>query len=199
MQIGVLGGTFDPVHWGHLVIAEEARIRLGLERVIFMVAGQPWLRESAPIADAGHRLRMVELAVESNPAFHVGDNEVRREGPTYSADTLEELSAELGPDATLHFIIGMDALEQLHRWQDPERLLRHCRLAVVNRPGHQGVDVNQVVGRYPDAGPGLTLVNVPRMEISSSEIRRRIREGVSVRYLTPEPVVGYIRREGLYL
>ncbi len=199
MQIGVLGGTFDPVHWGHLVIAEEARIRLGLHRVVFMVAGQPWLRESAPVAESAHRLRMVELAVESNPAFVAGNNEVRREGPTYSADTLEQLSAELGPEATLHFIIGMDALDQLHRWKDPERLLRHCRLAVVNRPGHQGSDVNQVVGQFPEAGPGLTLVNVPRMEISSSEIRRRLRQGVSVRYLVPEPVEEYISREGLYL
>ena len=199
MNVGVLGGTFDPIHWGHLVVAEEALLRLDLDRVIFMAAGQPWLREAAPGASAEHRLRMVELATASNPAFEAGDNEVRREGPTYTADTLEELSKELGPDTSLHFIIGMDALEQFHRWKDPERLLEHCRLAVVNRPGHQGVDVNQVVGRFPQAGPGLTLVSVPRMEISSSEVRRRIREGISVRYLVPEPVEEYIRRQGLYV
>ena len=198
LKVGVLGGTFDPVHWGHLVVAEEARTRLDLDRVIFMTAGQPWLREGGPVADGEDRLKMVELAVQSNPAFEAGAHEVRRSGPTYTVDTLQELRQELGDAAELNFIIGMDALENFHRWRDPELLVSLCRLAVVNRPGHQGVDVNQVVGRYPAAGPGLTLVNVPRMEISSSEVRQRIGLGISVRYLVPEAVEEYIRHRGLY-
>ena len=202
MRVGILGGTFDPVHLGHLIVAEQARVRLDLDRVIFIPAGQPWLRAEQPAADGPDRLRMVELAVKSNPAFEASSQEVDRPGPTYTVDTLEvlkeEFSRELGPDTVLHCIIGMDALEQFHRWKDPERLVELCHLAVVNRPGYQGVDVNEVVGRYPKAGTRLTLLNVPRIEISSTEIRKRVSEGISIRYLVPDSVEGYIREQGLY-
>ena len=198
MRVGILGGTFDPIHVGHLIVAEEARVRLRLERVIFMPTGQPWLKENQPVASGEDRLRMVELAVVSNPAFQVGHNEVDRSGPTYTVDTLEEMSREVGADAELYFIVGMDALEQFHRWKDPERLLEMCRLVVANRPGHQGVDVNAVVGRVPQVGPRLTLLSVPRMEISSTDIRQRVAEGVSIRYLVPDAVEGYIQQQGLY-
>ena len=141
MRVGILGGTFDPVHLGHLIVAEQARVRLDLDRVIFIPAGQPWLRAEQPATDGPDRLRMVELAVKSNPAFEASSQEVDRPGPTYTVDTLEvlkeEFSRELGPDTVLHCIIGMDALEQFHRWKNPERLVELCHLAVVNRPGHQ--------------------------------------------------------------
>jgi nicotinate-nucleotide adenylyltransferase len=198
MQVGVLGGTFDPIHLGHLIIAEEARERLKLEQVIFVPAGQPWLKAEQPLAPARHRVRMVELAVASNPCFQVASNEVERAGPSYTVDTLEELQQKLGADATLHFIMGMDALEQFHRWKEPERLLELCQLVVVNRPGHQAVDVGNVTPRYPQASGRVTLLSAPRIEISSTDIRRRAAQGISFRYQTPEAVERYILEHRLY-
>jgi nicotinate-nucleotide adenylyltransferase len=198
MQIGILGGTFDPVHLGHLIIAEEARSRLELDRVIFIPAGQPWLKAWQPLTPAQHRARMVELAVASNPYFQVARHEVERSGPTYTVDTLEELQQELGADTTLHFIMGMDALEQFHRWREPERLLELCQLVVVNRPGHQGVDVGNVMPGYPQASGRVTLLSVPQIEISATEIRRRAARGISFRYQVPEAVEQYILEHRLY-
>jgi nicotinate-nucleotide adenylyltransferase len=197
-RVGILGGTFDPIHLGHLIVGEVARERLGLDRLIFMPAGSPRLKEQEPSATPQQRLAMAQLAVDDNPRFEVGGHEVERPGLTYTVDTLEELRRGLEDDAQLYFIVGMDALEQFDRWKEPERLLDLCSLVVVNRVGHQRVDVNDFVGRYPQAGPGLTLLNAPRVEISSTEIRRRVSEGQSVKYLTPAPVEEYIRREGLY-
>ena len=198
MRVGILGGTFDPVHLGHLIVAEEARVRLRLDRVMFIPAGQPWLKEGQPVTSPKHRLRMVELAVASNPFFKVLASEIDRSGPTYTVDTLEELRRSLGEDTGLYFIVGMDALEQFHRWKEPERLLELCNLVVVSRPGHQGVEINDLVGSYPQAGERLVLLTVPRIEISSTELRRRVAEGISIRYLVPEAVEQYIMAHGLY-
>lgn len=198
MQVGILGGTFDPVHLGHLIIAEEARARLKLDRVIFVPAGQPWLKAGQPLTAAQHRAHMVELAVASNPCFQVARNEVERSGLTYTIDTLEELQQELGTDATLHFIMGMDVLEQLHRWREPEKLLDLCQLVVVNRPGHQSVDVGNVMRGYPQASGKVSLLSVPSIEISATEIRRRAARGMSFRYHTPEAVEQYILEHRLY-
>ena len=198
MRIGILGGTFDPVHLGHLIIAEEARVRLELDRVIFIPTGHPWLKEQQPVAFGEDRLRMTELAIMSNSSFQGSSNEVDRDGPTYTVDTLKELKQELGSEAELHFILGMDALEQFDRWREPDKLLELCRLAIVNRPGYQAVDVNDLVGRYPQAGTRLTLLNVPRIEISSTEIRQRVAEGRSIRYMVPGAVEGYISQHELY-
>jgi len=198
MQVGILGGTFDPIHLGHLIVAEEARARLELDRVIFVPAGQPWLKAGQPLTPGQHRLRMVELAVASNPYFQVARNEVERSGLTYTIDTIAELQQELGADANLHFIMGMDALEQFHRWREPERLLELCQLVVVNRPGHQAVDVGNVMPRYPQASGRVTLLSVPRIEISSTEIRRRAAQGISFRYQVPEAVEQYILERRLY-
>jgi nicotinate-nucleotide adenylyltransferase len=198
MRVGILGGTFDPVHLGHLIIAEEARVRLNLEQVFFTPAGQPWLKEGQPVTAGSHRLRMVEMAVASNSFFKVLASEIDRSGPTYTVDTLEELQRSLGRDAGLYFIVGMDTLEQFHRWKEPEKLLELCNLVVASRPGHQGVDINNLVGRYPQAGERLVLLTVPRIEISSTEIRRRVGEGISIRYLVPEAVEQYIFEHRLY-
>ncbi|HEU0020503.1 MAG TPA: nicotinate-nucleotide adenylyltransferase [Dehalococcoidia bacterium] len=198
MRVGILGGTFDPVHLGHLIVAEEARVRLELDRVIFIPTGHPWLKQHQPVASGADRLRMVELAIGSNSAFQVSSNELDRTGPTYTVETLQELTKELGSDAVLHFIMGMDTLEQFDRWKEPEKLLNLCHLAIVNRPGHQSVDVNDLVKRYPQAGTRLTLLSVPRIEISSTEIRQRVAEGISIRYLVPDAVEGYIGQYKLY-
>jgi nicotinate-nucleotide adenylyltransferase len=198
MRVGILGGTFDPVHLGHLIIAEESRVQLRLDQVIFTPAGQPWLKNRQPVSPAHHRLRMVELAVASNPFFRVSSSEMDRSGPTYTVDTLEELQRSLGRDARLYFIVGMDVVEQFHRWKEPEKLLELCNLVVVSRPGHQRIDINSLVGQYPQAGERLILLTVPRIEISSTGIRRRVSEGISIRYLVPEAVEEYILEHRLY-
>ena len=152
-RVGILGGTFDPIHLGHLIVGEAARERLGLDRLIFMPAGSPRLKEQAPSASPQQRLKMAQLAVDDNPCFEVGSHEVERPGLTYTVDTVEELRGGLEDDANLYFIVGMDALEQFDRWKEPERLLDLCSLVVVNRVGHQRVDVNDFVGRYPAGWP----------------------------------------------
>ena len=197
-RIGVLGGTFDPIHLGHLVVGEEARDRLGLDRLVFMPAGSPRLKEHAPLASAVQRLEMVRLAVGDGDGSEISSQEVVREGSTYTVDTIAELRQQYAESDQIYFMVGMDALEQFDRWKEPDRLLGMCNLVVVNRVGHQRVDVNDFVGRFPQAGPGLTLLTVPRLEISSTDIRNRVRDGRSIKYLTPEPVVDYIEREGLY-
>jgi nicotinate-nucleotide adenylyltransferase len=118
MKIGVLGGTFDPIHLGHLLIAEEAGTQLALDRVIFMPAGQPWLKDGKPLSDALHRVEMVRLAVADNPYFEVSLQEVDRPGPSYTVDTLEKLTGVLGAGNSIHFILGIDALHDFHRWKD---------------------------------------------------------------------------------
>lgn len=197
-RIGVLGGTFDPIHLGHLVVGEEARDRLGLDRLVFMPAGNPRLKEHAPLASAIQRLEMVRLAVGDGDDSEISSQEVVREGSTYTVDTIAELRQQYAESDQIYFMVGMDALEQFDRWKEPDRLLGMCNLVVVNRVGHQRVDVNDFVGRFPQAGPGLTLLTVPRLEISSTDIRNRVRDSRSIKYLTPDPVWHYIKDHGLY-
>ena len=201
MRVGVFGGTFDPIHLGHLLIAEESRISLGLERALFVPAGRPWLKEGQPLTEAHHRLRMVELAIAGNPHFSVLRNEVDRPGLSYTVDTLEELRADLGPDAELYFIMGVDALEQFHHWKEPERLLSLCRLAVVGRPGYRDDEQDAIIdalrSRYSGCADRLALLP-SRVDFSATEIRRRAAAGQSFRYHTPEAVERYILEKGLY-
>ena len=198
MRIGILGGTFDPIHLGHLLIAEESRITLGLERVLFVPAGRPWLKEGQPLTDAAHRVRMVELATASNPHFQVRRNEVERPGPSYTVDTLGELRAELGPDAELYFILGLDALESFHRWKEPERVLDLCRLVLVSRPGYSEEEREQLLARYQGRRDRICLLAMHNVDFSATEIRRRAAAGVSFRYQVTAEVEAYIRECGLY-
>ena len=202
MRVGILGGTFDPVHLGHLIIAEESRLSLALDRVLFVPAGQPWLKEGQPLTPGLHRLRMVELAVASNPYFDVLRNELGRNGPSYTVDTLEELRADLGPEAELHFILGLDAFESFHRWKEPERLLELCRLVVVSRPGYgeeqRDSIVDSILARYRQYADRITVLSVHSVDFSATEIRRRAAAGISFHYQVPEPVERYIVENGLY-
>ena len=198
MRVGVLGGTFDPVHLGHLIVAEEARLQLGLEKVIFMTAGQPWLKEEQPLTPAGQRLEMVRLATAPNPHFDPARHEVDRTGPTYTVDTLESLNRELGPDVTIYFILGLDALEQFHRWKDPERILALCHLAAVRRPGWLDFEMGEFLRRYPQSAGKVELLSIPLVDISGTELRRRAAAGESLRYQVPDAVAVYIRRHQLY-
>lgn len=198
MRVGILGGTFDPVHIGHLTLAEEARLQLALDQVWFMPAGQPWLKEGQKLSAAEDRLQMVRLAVASNPHFQVCADEVQRPGATYTVDTLRALKERLDPDTELCFILGLDAMEHFSKWKEPEALLELCHWAVVERPGNQGFDQDGFLTRYPGAQGKITLISMPLMGISGSEIRRRAEAGMSLRYYLPEPVAEYIQQHNLY-
>lgn len=198
MRIGILGGTFDPIHLGHLLIAEEARIGLQLDQVIFVPAGRPWLKEGQPLTDARHRVCMVELAIASNPHFQVRRNEVDRPGLTYTVDTLDELRSELPAGTELYFILGLDAFESFHRWKEPERILELCRLVVVSRPGYADEERGELLARYRHHGDRICLLPVHSVDFSATEIRRRATQGISFRYQVPEAVEAYILERGLY-
>ena len=198
MRIGILGGTFDPVHLGHLLIAEESRIGLQLDQVLFVPAGRPWLKEGQPLTEANHRVRMVELAIASNPHFQVRRDEVDRPGLSYTVDTLEELRAELPADTELYFILGLDAFESFHRWKEPEMILDLCRLVVVSRPGYADNERDQLLARYRSHGDRICLLPVHSVDFSATEIRRRTAAGISFRYQVPEAVETYIFDQRLY-
>ena len=198
MRVGVLGGTFDPVHLGHLAIAEEVRIKLDLDRVIFIPAGQPRLRADEYLTPAIDRLRMVELATGDNPHFQVCGIEIQRSGPTYTVDTLVELGQRFGPDTSLYFIVGADILGQFHRWKDPEKVLDACHLVVVSRPGHRDDDWPEWFQGADSSKDKVTQLEIPMVDISGTEIRRRASLGESVRHLVPDLVAEYIQDRKLY-
>ena len=200
MRVGVLGGTFDPVHLGHLLIAEEARVRLKLDQVMLIPAGEPWLKSEQLLSPSEHRFRMLELAVASNPYFRVARNELDRPGASYTVDTLRELQQELGAETTLYFILGLDALQEFHRWEQPEGILELCELAIVSRPGYQNSNIlDRQLARFPQAGRRINLLTVPLIDISATDIRNRAKQGHSFRYLVPEAVEKYILEHRLYL
>ena len=199
MRVGILGGTFDPVHLGHLLIAEESRVSLGLDQVLFVPAGRPWLKEGQPLTGACHRVRMVELATASNPHFRVVRNEVDRQGPSYTVDTLEELRRDLPEVSGFYFILGVDAFESFHRWKEPERILELAGLVVVSRPGYAEEERDRLLARYGDRRDRICLLPVHNVDFSATEIRRRAAEGISFRYHVPGSVERYIGEQGLYL
>ncbi len=199
-RIGILGGTFDPPHLGHLLIAETARVALGLETVMFLPAGEPWLKSGQRITPAQHRLKMVQLAVADNPGFCVSDCEVRRTGATYTVDTLRQLRCGYPPDTELYFIVGSDVLDQFHRWKEPEAILELCRLAVIERPGGPVEGITALRDNFSDALNAGAVVSVagPRVDFSASELRRVLAAGQSTRYQIPDAVAQYIAEHGLY-
>lgn len=198
MRVGILGGTFDPIHLGHLLIAEESRVSLGLDRVLFVPAGRPWLKEGQPLTEPLHRVRMVELAIASNPRFELRRNEVDRSGLSYTVDTLRELQAEREGDTDLFFILGVDAFESFHRWKEPDRVLDLCRLVVVSRPGYGEEELQGILSRFQSREDRICLLPVHNVDFSATEIRRRASVGKSFKYQVPEEVEDYISEQGLY-
>ena len=198
LRVGVFGGTFDPVHVGHLIAAEEARVDLSLDQVLFIPAGQPWFKTGRPVTVADHRLAMVELAVAPNPSFRVSDTEIRRPGPTYTADTLEELRGELGPDVEMYVILGLDALAELGRWYRPDRVLEMATVIGMRRPGTHEFDPQSLETISARAASGAVILDSPLIEVSGAELRRRVSEGRSIKYLVPDSVEDYIREHALY-
>ena len=197
-RIGVLGGSFDPIHNGHLIIAQEVCYRRALSQVLFIPAQVSPLKVNAQPTSAEHRARMVELAIANNPAFALSRIDLDRPGPSYTVDTLALLREELGPRVAVDFIVGQDSLKTLLHWRDPETILRLCHLVVVRRPGYQ-VDLDHLEEALPALGESLTLLDTPELAISSTDLRRRVCQGWPIRYQVPEAVEAYIRQHGLYL
>jgi nicotinate-nucleotide adenylyltransferase len=199
VNVGILGGTFDPVHLGHLSIAMAAMEQAALDQVLFIPARHPRLKQAEPTASVDQRMEMVRLAIEDNPKFRVCDIEADRPGPTYSVDTLVELSAMLGPSTELFFILGLDVLGQLDRWKDPERVVGLCRLLVLDRPGEQDFDWAGLYSRVPKAKGRVQTVTAPLVDVSGTELRRRASVGESLAGQVPNAVAAYISGQGLYL
>lgn len=200
-RIGVMGGTFDPVHYGHLVIAEEVRATLHLSEVVFIPAGQPPHKTGHSITETQHRVAMLELALASNPHFRISLMEIERTGPSYTVDTLRTLREHVGMDMALFFIIGWDSLEELHTWYRASDILTLVtKLVAVRRPGYEeDAEYNKVLEqRLPGILQHLLVVQAPQLEISATELRQRVAEGRPIKYQTPEAVETYIKENRLY-
>jgi len=190
-RIGVFGGTFDPVHNGHLVAASEVAHALALAEVIFVPTGQPWQKEDRDLAAAEDRYLMTVIATASDSLFSVSRVDIDRPGETYTIDTLRDLRAQRGPSAELFFIMGADALTGVSTWHNAENLFSMAHFVGCTRPGHS-IDANGL-GRQ-----GFTLIEIPALEISSTACRERVRAGRPIRYLVPDGVIQYIAKRGLY-
>ncbi len=186
------------MHLGHLSIADAAMDQSELERVLFIPAGRPRLKHAEPSASVDQRSEMVRLAIEDRPGFDICDIEAHRPGPTYTVDTLVELSAKLGPAANLYFILGMDVLGQLDRWKDPEQVLALCRLLALDRPGEQNFDWDGFYSRVPWARGRVQVVTAPLVDVSATELRRQAAAGEPLTGQVPDSVAAYIRQQGLY-
>lgn len=198
MDIGVLGGTFDPIHLGHLKIADEARRRLGLSQVLFVPAGEPWLKEHWNIAPGEHRLAMIELAIAPNPSFRASSVDLERPGPSYTVDTLTDLRRELGQEANLYFILGLDALQGFSSWREPVKIIEMCQLVGAKRPGCLAIDLESLERSVPGISRRITILDNPLIDIESTAIRERVARGLPITNLVPDAVARYIREKGLY-
>lgn len=187
-RVGVMGGTFDPIHHGHLVAASEVAQSFELDEVIFVPTGRPWQKSN--VTDSEHRYLMTVIATASNPRFTVSRVDVDREGPTYTVDTLRELREQL-PDVELFFISGADAVEQILSWKDVDKLWEMAHFIAVSRPGHE-LSLSGLSGEH------VSLLEVPALAISSTDCRARVGRGFPVWYLVPDGVVQYIAKHGLY-
>lgn len=208
--LGLLGGTFDPVHNGHLHLAEAAREQLGLARVLLIPAGRPWQR--SPVASSQDRLNMVRLAISDHLLLGVDDCEVKREGPTYTIDTLREFRNRLGTDNPLWLIVGADAMNGLHTWQQWQKLFDYAHLVVANRPDHEWrpEQINDAAVReflhqrfaapanISGAAGALCSIQITPMNVASTQIRNSLAQGQSVTSLIPEAVAQYIHQHQLY-
>ena len=197
VNTGILGGTFDPIHIGHLILAEEARIKLELSQVLFIPAGQPWLKVDRKITPAIHRVEMVRRAIVNNHCFKLCTLEAERPGPSYTVDTLDLLRKHRDEQTRFFFILGRDTLADLPSWKEPHRLVQMCRLVVAPRP-NSTVDLKCLEASMPGVMNSVVQLDMPLIEISSSAIRQRLAQGLSIRYLVPDDVERYIAEHKLY-
>jgi nicotinate-nucleotide adenylyltransferase len=198
MKIGVLGGTFDPVHLAHFAVAAVARDLLKLDRVVLVPAGHPMSRPDQPVTAARHRLNMLRLAVKGEKRLEVSNIEIERPGPSYTVDTITELQKEIGTGAVIYFILGCDSLAQLTEWHDPVRLAAICRLVAVPRPGCTRPDIEALERKIPGINRSVIFLDRPEMDISATDIRRKVARGEKFEDLVPGPVAEYIKKHKLY-
>ncbi len=197
-RIGIMGGTFDPIHIGHLVIAEAVYETYRLDKVLFIPASAPPHKPGVKVAPALHRYVMTVLATVGHPAFSVSDIEMRRPGPSYSYDTVRALRQEMGEACEFFFILGTDAAKELGTWNNVDELLDLCHFVAATRPGTQRA-VDEVIQQFGAKGQAkIHPLSTPELAISSTDIRGRIQAGQSVRFILPEQVEAYIKKEGLY-
>ncbi|MCL2329909.1 MAG: nicotinate-nucleotide adenylyltransferase [Phycisphaerae bacterium] len=199
--IALFGGTFDPIHHGHLLAARAVAEQLSLDRVVFVPAPNPPHKIGHELSDAADRLEMVRRAIEGEPRFEVSDIEIRRSGPSYTVLTVQEYRQLVGPGVPLVWIIGGDSLPELHSWYRVSELVQLCRVVTAVRPSYEMPELTALQGCLP--GPMLEqlkqdVLATPRIDISSTDIRRRIRDGRPIRYLLPDRVIEYIQSRGLY-
>jgi nicotinate-nucleotide adenylyltransferase len=193
--IGVMGGTFDPIHVGHLAIGEEAREALALDTVLFVPAGQPPHKPAGSVTSVEHRLAMVELAIADNPAFELSRIEIERPGPSYTVDSVEALVRDADD---LVLILSAETFSELPSWHEPERLFEAARMAVVPREGYPAPDPAWLAAAFPGREDRVTYLEGPRLGLSSTAIRARVAAGRSIRYLVPDMVGAYIADKQLY-
>jgi nicotinate-nucleotide adenylyltransferase len=196
--IGVFGGTFDPIHIGHLAAAEDARAQLDLQKILFIPNNVPPHKRDQRVSIAGDRVRMVELAIADNTGFELCTIELERPGPSYTLDTLRLLRSRLGSDVHLTFLTGCDSLLFLHTWHQPDALLAEFELVFLARPTDDPIDWERIEARFPEIRKQTRTIQIPLLEISAQELRRRVRAGLPIRYYVTAPVEAYIREHALY-
>ncbi len=198
-KIGIMGGTFDPVHYGHLVTAEAALGEFQLDQVLFVPSGNPPHKDPIGVTETKHRYLMTVLATVTNPKFEVSRVDIDREGVTYTIETLRLLKARYGPGTELYFITGADAILEIMSWKDPKNLLQMAEFIAATRPGFSLGRQNDMIKRwFAQQEKSLNILQVPAMAISSTDIRKRVKHGKSIRYLVPETVDHYIYKNNLY-
>jgi nicotinate-nucleotide adenylyltransferase len=196
--VGVFGGTFDPIHLGHLAAAEDARAQLGLEKILFVPNNVPPHKRDQAVSNAEDRVHMVELAIADNSGFELCTIELERPGPSYTLDTLRLLQQRLGGDAHVTFLTGCDSLASLHAWHEPDALLAEFELVFLARPTDDPIDWERIGARFPEIRRQTRTIQIPLLEISAHDLRRRVRAGLPIRYYVTPSVEEYIRAHALY-
>lgn len=190
-KIGILGGTFDPIHIGHLILAEEVKNKLGLDGVIFTPCMHPPHKTKRKPSPAKDRFRMTQLAIEGNRSFSISDIELKRGGVSYTVDTLRQLK-EIHPRSEIYFLTGADMLEEIHTWREPEEVYKLAKMVIATRPGFDKFDPKN---RYAQKS---TIVEITGVDVSSSQIREKVKKGQSIKYLVPSRVEDYVKKKKLY-
>jgi len=192
MRIGIIGGSFNPIHYGHLVSASEVCNKFKLDKVIFVPSSINPLKSTSNLAEAHHRLNMIKLAIADDPRFDDSDIEIKRGGTSYTIDTIKTFVKEYGKDVNIYFIIGIDAFLEINSWASPDALLRMCKFIVTSRPGYDIREIKPVFKKHTET------MEITCLRISSSDIRKKIKSGTPIRYLLPEKVENYIQKHKLY-
>lgn len=197
-KVGIMGGTFDPIHYGHLILAQNALDIFSLDEILFVPSGTPWLKESTKVLSKNKRVSMTGMAIEDNPDFALSTIEIDREGNSYSYETVEELK-RMQPKTDFYFIMGADSLLEIERWKHPDRLMAECTLLVAVRDDcdREGLE-KQIIYLTDKYQADIKILPANRIDISSTKIRQLIREGKSVRYMLPDQVIRFIQKNHLY-